>query len=238
MRYSLSTICSAVSLLCGIFGVAAAMQNATERTIRANDPVRTTYPVMITSIAVGGKSVECGLFVKPPSVIQPITPFQAGDDWLQQMTISLFNRTEKEIVAGTVSLMVLDLTTNCHTQVCPMEQIQLGQIPKVDAYDGRTGLPLQDHSERQPIQWLPGQTLTIRVGDYLEDMKSKLSNYEPITAVRNIAVHLGSFYFPSGMKWFGGYAVPDPTHPGKFRYLPDNYFPGRRADNWPPGYDR
>ena len=84
---------------CMMFGLLEAIhaQQTGERLVRVNDIEQITDAVMISSVAVAGKPIECGLFIKPPSVIQPVAPFQAGSDWLQQMTISLVNRTNKTI---------------------------------------------------------------------------------------------------------------------------------------------
>ncbi len=226
--------------LWAILGVARGQQTTSEKLVQCNDPAQITYPVLISNVAVGSKSVECGLFVKPPSVVQPVTPFQAGNDWLQQMTISLVNRTEKTIVAGTVSLMFLDNAADCRTQVCPMEQIHLGQMPAVDAYDGRTGKPLRsEHPERTPLNWKHGQIFTVRIGDYLNEIGAKPLNYEPVTTVSKVAVHVGPFFFEDGMRWSAGrYSTPVSETPGKFEYLPENYFPGKRGSNWPPGFSQ
>lgn len=223
----------------GLLQAALAQLTDSEKLVRANDPAQITDAVMITDISVAGKSVDCGLFVKPPDIVQPVAPFQAGNDWLQKMTISLFNRTNKTIVFGAINLNFLD-TGNCRTLPCAAEQIHIGQLPAVDAYNGRTGKPLKpQHPERQPLDWKPGQTLTVHVGDYMDEIKRNVEDFMPVTAVSKVAVHIGPFFFADGMRAFGpDYSVPDPAHPGRYKYLPHNYFPGRREYNWPPGYDR
>lgn len=227
---------------CVMFGIphAALAQQTSNRLVQCNDPAQITDPVLISNVAVAGKTVECGLFIKPPSVLQPVTAFQASSDWLQQMTISLVNRTNKTIVSGTVSLLFLDNAVDCRTQTCPLEQMHLGQMPAVDAYDGRTGRPLkQEQSGKAPLNWEPGQTLTLGVGDFISDIEAKLSNYEPIGEASKVSVHVGPFFFQDGMRWAAGaYSVPVPETPGKFRALKENYFPGQRGSNWPPGYSQ
>ncbi len=116
-------------------------------------------------------------------------------------------------------------------------------MPSIDAYDSRTGQPLQpEHPERQALDWEPGQTLVVRVGDYMDEIEKALSHHPsnlPIDAVSKVAVHISPFFFAVGMRWsVGFYSIPDPEHPGKFKNLPDNYFPGRRGHNWPPGYNQ
>ena len=226
-------------ILSGFLKVADAQQSSGEKLIKADDPAQITDAVMIADIAVAKKSVDCGLFVKPPLVIQPVAPFQAGSNWLQQMTISLFNRTNKTIVFGTITLQFLD-TGDCRTLPCSADQIHFGQIPAVDAYYGRTGLPLKpEHPEQPRLNWEPDQRLTIHVGDYMNEITRNVEDYLPVAAVTKVAVHLSAFFFEDGMRWISpGYSVPDPEHHGRYKYLPLNYFPGKRENNWPPGYDR
>ncbi|HZS53147.1 MAG TPA: hypothetical protein VFA65_01990 [Bryobacteraceae bacterium] len=79
----------------------------------------------------------------------------------------------------------------------------------------------------------------LHVSDYMPEIEAKLASYMPATTVTKVKVHLGSFYFLDGMQWsLGRFSVPDTEHPGRFTRLPPDYFPGARAHNWPPGYNR
>lgn len=227
---------------CVVFGLAGALhaQQVGEKLVRVNDPAQITDAVMISNIAVAGKTVECGLFIKPPIVIQPVTPFQAGSDWLQHMTISLINRTNKTIVFGVIIFHFLDVGDCSSAQPCAEAEIHLGQMPAIDAYDGRTGQPRRpEHPERPALDWKPERTIVVHVSDYMAEIGKSLENLLPITAVAKVNVDRGPFYFDDGMMWsLGRYSVPDPEHPGKFKYLPADYFPGKRGRNWPPGYNQ
>ena len=227
-----------VCILLGALEANNAQQTSGEKLVKADDPSQITDAVMITSITVAGKSVDCGLFVKPPLVVQPVAPFQAGSDWLQQMAISLFNRTNKKIVFGAVTLMFLD-TGDCRTLPCVAYGIRLGQVPIADAYSARTGQLRPDHSASPRLNWEPNQAMVVHVADYMMQIEKILSKHMPVTAVTKVAVHISPFFFDDGMRWnLGFYSVPDPEHHGKFIDLPNNYFPGQRERNWPPGYDR
>lgn len=227
-------------MICMAFGLlgAAQAQEAGEKLVRVTNVVQMTDAVMISNIAVNGKTVECGLFIKPPAVNQPVAPFQAGSDWLQHMTISLVNRTDKIIAFGAISLDFLD-TGDCRTMPCATYGIHLGQMPTVDAYNGKTGKPLKpEHPERKPLDWKPGETMVVQVGDYIDEIADSLSNFLPVTAVTKVAIQMSACFFEDGMRWISpGYSVPDPDHHGKFKYLPLDYFPGKRGHNWPPGYN-
>jgi len=66
-----------------MFGLLGALhaQQTSERLVNANNDVEQITDAVVTSnIAVAGKTVECGLFIKPPVVIQPVTPFQTGNN--------------------------------------------------------------------------------------------------------------------------------------------------------------
>ena len=73
-------------IICTAFGIVGAVQaqETGEKLVRAKNIAQITDAVMISNIAVNSKTVECGLFIKPPAVSQPVTPFRAGSDWLQQ----------------------------------------------------------------------------------------------------------------------------------------------------------
>ncbi|MGH9581382.1 MAG: hypothetical protein ACRD4O_00405, partial [Bryobacteraceae bacterium] len=106
---------------CILFGLALgvvwAFQASGDKVVYCNAPAQITDPVMITNVTVEGESVDCGLFVKPPAVVQSLTPFPAGSDWLQTMTISMINRTNKIIVFGQITLVFLD-TGDCRAIPC------------------------------------------------------------------------------------------------------------------------
>jgi hypothetical protein len=237
LRYPYSFVLYATCTL-ALFGTLYAQQSG-ERIVSAIDDIeRITDAVLISNVAVGGKTVECGLFIKPPVENQPVTPFQAGPDWLSQMTISLVNRTDETIAFGSILFHFLD-TGDCQALPCIGTELHFGKRPVVDAYDGRSGKPLKlEDSEKTPLDWKPRQTIVVHVSDYMGDIERNLSYLMSVAAVRRLKVYRGVFYFADGMQWsLGRYAVPDSAHPGKFKELPEDYFPGRRGNNWPPGYD-
>ena len=228
----------ACAMLATLVGVALAQLAPGEKLLYMKSAVRIPDAVMITNISVAGKTIECGLWVKWPAVIQPVTPFQADDDWLRQTTIALFNRTNKTIVFGSIDLEFLD-TGDCKSVPCSAATIELGQRPAIDAYDGRTGKPAKPaHPEMPPLAWKPLHTLVVRIGDHMDDIEhSTLVDRMPVTEVTRVDLFRGAFYFEDGMKWNGTFSVPDPEHPGKFNQLPFGYFPGARERNLPPGYN-
>ena len=235
----LRTVVNVTCTLLGLLGTLYAQQ-AGEKIVDAHDDIEQIHDaVLISNVSVNGKTVECGLFVKPPLVIQPVMPFRASDDWLQQMTISLVNRTNKTIVFADIHLHFLD-TGDCRSAPCVGGELRLGQMPAIDAYEGRTGRPIKpEDPERPPLDWRPQQTLVVHVSDYMSEIEHVTAYGLPVTAVSKVKVSRGVFFFADGMRWtLGAYGVPDPEHPGKFKELPADYFPGHRGNNWPPGYNQ
>ena len=239
-RRPFSNALYAACLMFGIFGTLYAQQTS-EKLVRAQDDIeQITDAVLISDVAVAGKTVECGLFVKPPTVDQPVTPFPAGSDWLQQMTISLVNRTNKTIAYGVLIFHFLDVGDCSPAQPCVEAELHFGQRPAIDAYDGRTCRPLKpEHPERPPLDWRPQKTIVVHVSDYMPEIEESLANFMTVTSVSKVNLSRGPFYFDDGMKWsLGRYSVPVAEHPGKFKELPSDYFPGIRGTNWPPGYSQ
>ena len=227
---------------CAMLGVLVATALAQlapgEKLLHVNAANRIPDAVMVTNVSVAGKTIECGLWVKWPAVMQPVTPFQAGDDWLRQTTITLFNRTNKTIVYGSVLLQFLD-TGDCKSVPCSTAEIEFGQPPTVDCYDGRTGKPYKpNHPEMPPLAWKPLHALVVRIGDHMDDIeRSTLIDRMPVTGVTRVNLFRGPFFFNDGMQWNGTFSVPDPERPGKFKELPFGYFPGARERNLPPEYN-
>ena len=210
--------------------------NAGEKLVEIT-PEHRSDAVMITKITVGDVNVQCGVIINPHEM-QPVLPFQAGSDWLQNMTISVFNRTDKTIAAFYMEV-VFQQTGDGRVAPRRAHPIWVGQLPKIDAFNGRTGQPLRPHPERKPIAWQPGQTFAIHLGDYIEDVQANLADLMSLTSVNQVLIRISPVFFEDGMRWeSGGFSIPDGDHPGKFQYLPDNYFPGNQYHNWPPGYPK
>ena len=231
------TLLGAASL--GLPGAAAFAQLAPgEKLLHAKDAERVADAVMITNISVAGKTIESGLWVKWPDVFQPVAPFQAADDWLRQTTVTLFNRTSKTIVYGSLILHFVD-TGDCHSTPCAGTTIEFGRMPLIDAYDARTGKPFKpNHPEMPPLDWKPLQPLTVRIADHMDDIEhSALTKRMPVTYVTTVNLYRGPFYFTDGMRWNGAFEKPDPGHPGKFQQIRYGWFPGARERNLPPAYN-
>jgi hypothetical protein len=115
--------------------------------------------------------------------------------------------------------------------------MRLGRLPQVVAFTGRTGQPIAQDPALKPIAFMPGPTLVIHVGEFIDGVRESLADLMPFAEVRKCLIRIGPFYFEDGMRWdSGGFAVPDPERRGRFMRLDDDYFPGNTLLNWPAGY--
>jgi hypothetical protein len=167
------------------------------------------------------------------SPINNLKPFLAPDDWVQTMTISLKNRTNKTVVYVYV-LLGFPEAGDGRTEPYAAYRIRLGRIPALDAYT-RSGRSFYDPN-RKPLSFGPGQTLEIHVGDYIDRIRQVVEKKMYLTMVTKCVIDLSDAYFEDGMCWNGGsgFGVADPDHVGRFKYFERHYFPGDRTQNWPP----
>lgn len=213
-------------------GAAAAAE--TERQVLI--PVAMKHePVVITKVTLGDTVVQAGRFVQEKAT-DPITGFQAGDAWIQNLTIYLLNRTHK-----TVAFAIIDLgfpeTGDGRTKPQRAYQLNLGRIPPAADFD-RSGEPLPQSPDRLPLSFAPGQTMALRLGDYIEQIRSHVEPVLPLSEGRHLTVSVSHLYFQDGMQWGTGmFAVPDRQNLS-WRFMDRDYFPGDMDRNWPgrPGW--
>jgi hypothetical protein len=195
-------------------------------------PTHQTSPVAITKVTVGDTVVQAGRMFQDGG-FDPLIPFQAGDDWIQNLSIYLYNRTNKTIVCTYVLLgfagTVEDAPPGAADQPAGIWSLHLGRIPASAAH-----APQSQPSDWQPISFLPGQTMVIRLGDYIGQIRSQVGRVLPLTAVTGLTIALEYFYFADGMFSSGSYyIIRDPQSPGKDLRMDRNYFPGDMNFGWP-----
>ena len=113
--------------------------------------------LVITKITLGNATVQPGRFIKP-TTIDPVTPFQADDDWIQNLSVYLLNRTNMTIVS--VNLRIFFPETATDTRPQGVITLNLGRIPDRAAFD-RNGNSFPQLPERQPLSFRPGQTMVV-----------------------------------------------------------------------------
>jgi hypothetical protein len=184
-------------------------------------------PVVITKVTLGDTVVQAGRM----ATVEPITPFQAGDDWIQNLTIHLYNRTNKTIVFAQVLFgfpETGDGRAGAAGQPPRAFLLQLGRIPPPAPSAGH------QPTDWQPISFLPGQTMAIRLGDYIDRIRFQVEPVLPVAAVTQLIIQLNIFYFADGMEYSGNaFKIHDPQNPGKALHADPNYFPGNMNLSWP-----
>ena len=214
--------------------VPSATAIAAQCRIEADRPSGIRDAVVVARVTMGYAEVHCGLLQAPAgNGFDSVTPVEWGSDWLKNMDIVLFNRTDKVIDAGRIDLFFPEIG-NARPQ--GLQQIDLGRIPAAAAYYG-SGRPILQDRSRKPLSWRPGEALVVHVGDSIDRIGPNLQEAMPSTGPTQVVIRLGPFYFDDGMKWaYGAYALPDPQHLGQWQPQPVSFFPGDRLNNWPPGH--
>jgi hypothetical protein len=182
--------------------------------------------VAITRVTLAGADVQCGLVVSA-SELQPVTPVIADDSWLQKVSFTVLNRTNKPIVFAQFTLVFPESGDGSHEAPTRMVTITLGRLPAAIAYNG-SGQPLKSGGRGQALDLAAGQTLTVNLASYA----SQISSPELATLTK-VIIRRSSVVFDDGMRWDQqGYAAMDRDNLGNWRYLESSFFPGTPV--WPP----
>jgi hypothetical protein len=186
--------------------------------------------VTITKVTVAGQQIQPG---KSGGVREEEhgTPFQADEEWLKNMSISLFNRTDKVIACAQVQFFFPDTGDGSPSRPITTYTITVGQRPESSAYHS-DGSKIPPDPAKKPLLFAPGQTLVIPVADYIDAIQSTVEEKLLFSEVTRVNIRRYMFYFVDGTRWdHTGYQVPDPDHPGRFTRLPSTYFPGHLVQN-------
>jgi hypothetical protein len=218
-----------------VIAAAPARAAQAERQIDCGVPV-SNYAVVVVKVTLGDTVVPCYGEHGPPNRMgpfQPAPPFQADDDWLRNVTIYLFNRTNKNIVWAQLRMGFPQTGDGLTTATAQRTfSMALGRRPAVANLDPHTGQPMPP--EGTPLSFAAGQTLPIRLGDYSDEIRNHIRDVLP-APVTKITFSWGFFIFEDGMSWSptAQFGVPDPDRPGYWKSMPFDYFPGDVHANWP-----
>jgi hypothetical protein len=193
--------------------------------------------VVITKTTVKDRVVECMAAPGPPNgrgPYQKAPAFLADDDWLENVTIYFFNRTNKTIVAADI-IIGFPQTGDGGSPATAQRSytIILGRRPTIANFHFRTGKQMPN--DGTPLSFRKEQTLAVHLRDHIEAIRENIRDrlFVPVT---EIMINPIQFIFDDGMSWNGGgqFSVPDEEHPGKWKHLPFTFFPGDVRANWPP----
>ena len=113
-----------------------------------------TDAVVVTKVVLGSAEVESGLYVSSGRV-QPVTPVEASDDWLRNVTIHVYNQTDKTIAFGQVTLAFPETGDGSYQSPLRVYNITLGRIPSSVAFSGRTGKAIAQNPSSGAISFAP-----------------------------------------------------------------------------------
>ena len=176
---------------------ATSAQGGGKKIIR--EPVLSKEPVEIVDVKFKGKAVKFGDEVD-------------GDEtWLKDVTLKVRNVSDKPITYLRLDLVFPDpfIPGAVNTQ-----NVMLGQ---------RADLPMT--SRNQPLRLEPGQSATVSLAAYFDEIKSLVeTRYGWVRNVSQVAVNLGDALFEDGTLYFGGSVFrrnPDASSPRKWLIIRD-----------------
>ena len=172
------------------------------------------FAARVAKVTVGNQVVIPGEFHphKGPSGV----PFEAGDDWLKELTFTIKNRSSKTLVWLSFGIGFPDTLTPCSESVtgeCMRGGVgvELGRIPENAAYTPE-GKKLNQGS-KQPIDFRPGQEMEISLAPYADELRRRIEEYQSFSTISRCFINVNLGYFEDGMMWaLADYNVPDPSH--------------------------
>jgi hypothetical protein len=145
-------------------------------------------------------------------MIRARTLFDAPDDWLKHITISIRNRSAKTLTAGGVQLAFPGIGGD------PMifYNLRFGVVPEHQA-TSRSGPVILPPTGGPPISIAPGEYLKISLADHYEAIRSAIEVRVPLSQAKLLVIDYGSYYFDGGFLWrFDSIAHVDPANPGVY----------------------
>jgi hypothetical protein len=143
--------------------------------------------------------------------------FDAGDDWLRDLSFVIKNVSAKPILyvgIGSVLHETGDLVGEIarHANAGTTENA-VGQRPQQALYSPTLGRWLKP-DRRAPVEVAPGEEITLALENPKEyaTLKSRIGS-----SVTGCNAMVGHIFFEDGTKWEGhNYYRPDPEHPGRW----------------------
>ncbi|SPE26015.1 hypothetical protein SBA3_1240014 [Candidatus Sulfopaludibacter sp. SbA3] len=119
---------------------------------------------------------------------------------------------------------------------CCVFHLMLGRIPSEAAFDQK-GRPHSQTSDRQPISFRRGQTMAIRLGDYIDQIKANVEPGIPLSVATKLIIDFGAVIFADGMMGTESFGVFDPKT-RTWQRMDRDFFPGDMDRYWPgqPGW--
>jgi hypothetical protein len=163
--------------------------------------------------------------------------FNAGDDWLKNLSFTIKNVSNQAITYVEVSCALFETSdwrkelaahSTPENPILGQARNVVGWRPEHALYSARLGRSSAEDSTRRPAFSLaPGQEFTIPIQDpkTYSDLKSSIEAREPLSTVNACDADIGTIFFADGTKW-GGHNYMRPTdQPGRYEIIPASEAP-------------
>ena len=184
-------------------------------------------PVRVSGLFEGSKDIAA--FTHDPRITSQLkhpyslwdnAPFQAGEDWLENLVIVVKNLSNKEVIAGTVSIRFPETGSGSPGDAFIGQSITIGQWPEYALHATRDG-HRANIIGTEPISIKPGQEMKFTLAPYVSEMRREIETKRPFSTITRVALMLGPFHFSDGTRWasYSGFQKPDMNAPGKYAMI-------------------
>lgn len=185
-----------------------------------NDPAR------ITRVMEGNSDVTPG--VRPYKSWEG-KPFQGDEDWVKNLSFTIKNLSNKDILAVNISINFPEGDT---PQQMIAYNFTLGQMPLQYVASGQTGnMVLRQPDTSVPaIELKSGTEVTIALDKYYNQIKNDVENVQLMSNTSVCWIVLSRVYFADKTQWSSGvFYKPDPALLGRYIQMSADEFWGRTA---------
>jgi hypothetical protein len=205
---SVKYTCARIALILALLTQITVTQNSAETNLKTIHlwPSHKNAPVEVVKV------------MKGTTEIQPDVAFEAGDDWLKEISVSLRNVSPSKIVFVSVDAHLPETGEGTQKNPTVAAGNSVGQEPEQAMYSALTG-QRRHEAAGEPINLEPGSELVIPIigeRDY-EGIKSLIEAKHAVSGVRKCEIWVTTVYFADGTKWAAGiYWRPDERQTGKY----------------------
>lgn len=214
------------SVLSEVEGDQGAAEAPNTRRVRLNSK-QPDDPARIVLVREGDMDVTPG--VRPYKSWQG-KPFQANDDWVRNLTVTIENLSNKEIVAASLNVYFPETGTGRGDSPVYGDVISLGRRPAMYARTGGTnGEKLEPAGTSPPLQILPGRQLVVPLAQYYPEIQGAVEQSLSMSNLTICTIVLEGVFFSDGTMWAQGHEFkkPDPRSPGRYVEITADQFWGR-----------
>jgi hypothetical protein len=180
------------------------------RTVRV-DATPPDAPFKIVKVMINSAEVEPGV------------PFQAGDDWFNQICVVVKNTSRKNIVYVWGQLRFPETGDATAEHLAVLDRIGVGRRPEharsSDVTSRNAGIPVWARAQVDGAEILvpPGRETAVPVVDPFDHIKAAIEARQPLSSVTICEIGLNHLYFDDDTSWLSGmYFRADPSTPGKY----------------------